>query len=154
MNRRPILLDVNVLFALLWPRSEFHVAVRAWFRGQASSNWSTCPVTQSGFVRLLSNPALSVDAPSVEDAMSLLRSNLTHPGHVFWPDDLDLLRSIELSGAKLQGHRQITDAYLLGLAIHRKGHFATLDKSVASLLPGNRDAAGWIIDLSKTLRQH
>lgn len=154
MNRHPILLDVNVLFALLWPRSEFHGPVRAWFRDQASRAWATCPITQSGLVRLISNPALSVDATSVDEAMSLLRSNLAHPGHVFWPDDLDLLRSIGLSGAKLQGHRQLTDAYLLGLAIHRKGHFATLDKSVASLLPVNRDAAGWIIDLSKTLRQH
>jgi uncharacterized protein len=148
MTERGILLDVNVLLALFWPPHEFHHQVRGWFRDRANKQWATCPITQNGFVRIASNPAFSRDALSVDDALRLLKANLSHPGHVFWPDDLDLTASLSLSGARLQGHRQITDAYLLGLAMHHKGRLATLDNSVATLLPRGSRTPDWIIDLS------
>jgi uncharacterized protein len=154
MSDRVILLDVNALIALLWPASEFHLPVRTWFRDQASKAWATCPITQSGFVRVLSNPALSTDAPSVAEALNLLQLNLAHPGHRFWPDDLDLMSAIARSGARLQGHRQITDAYLLGLAMQRKGQLATLDRSLAALLPRNREEGESVIDIGRTFRRH
>lgn len=154
MSDRVILLDVNALIALLWPSSEFHLPVRTWFRDHGSMGWATCPITQSGFVRVLSNPALSADAPSVTEAMGLLQLNLAHSGHVFWPDDLDLKSAIARLGARLQGHRQITDAYLLGLTIRRKGQLATLDRSLAALLPRGRDSSELVIDIGRTFRRH
>jgi uncharacterized protein len=154
MINRVILLDVNTLIALLWPASEFHLPVRTWFRDQASKGWATCPITQSGFVRVLSNPALSGDALSVAEALHLLRLNLAHPAHVFWPDDLDLMSAVIPSGARLQSYRQITDAYLLGLAIQRKGQLATLDRSLAALLPRGGDSGDSLIDISRTFRRH
>lgn len=154
MSGRVILLDVNALISLLWPASEFHLSVRAWFRDHSSDGWATCPITQSGFVRLVSNPALTADAPSVPEAVELLQVNLTHPGHEFWPDDLDLMEAIAQSGARLQGHKQITDAYLLGLAIRRKGQIATLDRALSGLLPRERAGGGWVVDIDRSSRRH
>jgi uncharacterized protein len=154
MSSRVILLDVNALIALLWPSSEFHLLVRTWFRDHASNGWATCPITQCGFVRVISNPALSPDAPSIAEALSLLQLNLAHSGHVFWPDDLDLVGAITHSGARLQGHRQITDAYLLGLAMQRKGQLATLDRSLVTLLPRGRDEGNTAIDIGRAYRRH
>lgn len=154
MSHRVVLLDVNALIALLWPSSEFHLVVRTWFREHASKGWATCPITQNGFVRLVSNPALSTDAPSVLEAMELLHLNLAHPGHEFWPDDLGLKEAIAQSGAQLQGHKQITDAYLLGLAIRRKGQLATLDRSLSALLPREHESGGWVIDIHRPSRRH
>jgi uncharacterized protein len=153
MSSRLILLDVNALIALLWPASEFHVPVRAWFREHASRGWATCPITQCGFVRVLSNPAMSAYGPSLSDALHLLQLNLSHPGHTFWPDDLDLMSAAARTGARLQGHRQITDAYLLGLAMQRKGQLATLDRSLAALLPKDQSEGDSVIDIGRTFRR-
>jgi toxin-antitoxin system PIN domain toxin len=141
------LLDVNVLLALIWPYQEHHEKVRTWFLANAVRHWATCPITEAGCVRLLSNPAVTPEALSPSEALQLLMANLQHPGHVFWPDDLDLPASLSLCGAKLQGHRQITDAYLLGLAFHHKAHLVTLDSGVLSLLPPSIRTPGRVIDL-------
>ena len=143
----PFLLDVNVLFALVWPFQEHHEKVRIWFAANAARHWVTCPLTQAGCVRLLSNPTVTPEALSVADALQVLNANLRHPGHVFWMDELDLPASLSVSGAKLQGYRQITDAYLLGLALHHKAHLATLDSGIASLLPPSPRTATRVIDL-------
>lgn len=141
------LLDINVLLALWMPTQQDHAKVAAWFRAEGSRHWATCPVTQAGFVRLASNPALTPDALSVAGAVEVLRANLMHPGHVFWEDDLDVPASLSLCGRKLQGHRQVMDAYLVGLVVHRKGHLVTLDRSMSSLLPANPGPTR-VIDLS------
>jgi toxin-antitoxin system PIN domain toxin len=141
------LLDVNALLALVWPAQEHHERVRAWFLANASRHWATCPITQAGCVRLLSNPTVTPGALSVHDALQVLAANLKHPGHIFWPDDLELLSSLSLCGSKLQGYRQITDAYLLGMAIHRKAHLVTLDGSIASLLASSARTATRVIHI-------
>jgi uncharacterized protein len=151
MVNSAFLLDVNALLALVWPSQENHERVRAWFVANASRHWATCPVTEAGCVRLLSNPTVTPGALSVNDALQVLTANLKHPGHVFWPDDLDLLRSLSLCGSKLQGHRQITDAYLLGIAIQRKAHLVTLDGSIASLLSRSVRTATQVIHIPTTL---
>jgi len=124
------LLDANVLIALAWPEHVSHEKVGRWFVRHAAAGWATCPFTQAAFVRVLSNPAFSVEALTPENALEVLESNLGLPGHHFWADSIsapDALRSIE---GRLRGHQQITDAYLLGLAIHHKGRLATLDKGI------------------------
>ena len=129
------LLDVNVLVALSWPTHESHQRVERWFANHARQGWATCPITQAGFVRILSNRSFSQDALTVADAIRLLASNLQHSEHLFWPNELSLYQAVSPFGKRLVGHQQITDAYLLGLAQHRKGKLATLDTSVATLLP-------------------
>jgi toxin-antitoxin system PIN domain toxin len=128
------LLDVNLLIALLWPAHESHDQAQRWFGHNAHHGWATCPFTQAGFVRIASNPAFSPDAVSPTEAAGLLASNLKHPDHLFWPDEITLTQAIQPFSARLAGHQQVTDAYLLGLAMHRKGKLATMDHAVAALL--------------------
>ena len=129
------LLDVNVLVALMWPAHESHARAQEWFARSARRGWATCPMTQAGFARIVSNPSFSPDAVSPSEAVRLLATNLAHRQHRFWPDDLTLAKATERFRKTLAGHRQFTDAYLLALAIHRKGKLATLDRAIASLLP-------------------
>jgi uncharacterized protein len=153
MRDRGFLLDVNVLLALLWPTHQFHDVVRTWFRDHGSRHWATCPLTQNGFVRLASNPAITRDALSISESLLLLQANLAHPGHIFWPDDLGLAEALARSNARLQGYRQLTDGYLLGLAIHHKGQVVTLDGGMASILPPAVRDTDWIVDLSTARRR-
>lgn len=129
------LLDVNVLIAMTWPAHRAHGKVQQWLAHHAREKWATCPFTETAFVRILSNPAFSPNALTPADAIALLRSNLAHPAHQFWPDNLGLLDAIASCEGRITGHQQITDAYLLGLALHRKGKLATLDSGIASLVP-------------------
>jgi len=129
------LLDVNVLIAMAWPTHRDHEKVLEWLAHHAREGWATCPLTQTGFVRILSNPAFSANAPTPTDALTLLQANLAHPAHRFWADEVSLIDSLEPFAQKLAGHQQVTDAYLLGLAIHKKGKLVTLDRGVRMLLP-------------------
>jgi uncharacterized protein len=133
--RSRFLLDVNVLIAMAWPTHRAHAKVRDWLGRHANDGWATCPLTQSAFVRILSNPAFSPNALTPADALALLRANLQHSAHRFWPDEISLIDALERFSKRLSGHRQVTDAYLLGLAIHKKGKFVTMDRGVQALLP-------------------
>jgi len=129
------LLDVNVLIALMWPAHESHSQVREWFARHARQGWATCPLTQAAFVRLVSNPAFSRDAVTPREAIALLTANLKHRRHRFWGDEIGLGEAVEPLQGRLVGHRQVSDAYLLGLAIHKKGKLATMDQGLLALLP-------------------
>jgi len=129
------LLDVNVLIGLLWPAHESHADVQRWFGRNARHGWATCPFTQAAFVRIISNPAFSPDAVTPLEAISVLSSNLAHRFHRFWRADLGFSEAVEDFRDGLVGHRQVTDAYLLGLAVHNNGKLATLDRAVLALLP-------------------
>ena len=129
------LLDVNVLIAMAWPTHRAHEKVQEWLTRHAREGWATCPLTQTAFVRILSNPAFSPNALTPGDSLALLQANLGHPAHRFWADELSLDRALEPFVHRLVGHQQVTDAYLLGLAIHRKGKLVTLDRAVRALLP-------------------
>lgn len=129
------LLDVNVLIAMTWPTHSAHGKVQHWLSHRGHEKWASCPFTQTSFVRILSNPAFSPNALTPADALVLLQSNLGHPAHQFWPDDLGLLQAVGRFQPRIVGHQQVTDAYLLGLAIHKRGKLATLDRALLSLLP-------------------
>jgi len=128
------LFDVNLLIALMWPAHEDHDRAQQWFANNAHHGWATCPFTQAAFVRIVDYPAFSPDAVSPVEAAGLLASNLKHQNHQFWADEITLTQAIEPFSIRLTGHQQVTDAYLLGLAIHKKGKLATMDRSVAALL--------------------
>ena len=134
------LLDVNVLIALLWPPHEDHGRAQKWFAQNADQGWATCPITQAGFVRIVSNPAFSRRPVSPSDALEVLMGSLQHRTHRFWTEDIGIAEAVSKFGRRLIGHRQVTEAYLLGLAIHKKGRLVTLDGGLGSLLP-DRDAA-------------
>jgi len=129
------LLDVNVLIAMAWPTHRDHEKVLEWLAHHAREGWATCPLTQASFVRILSNPTFSANALTPTDALTLLQANLAHPAHRFWADEVSLIDSLEPFAQKLVGHQQVTDAYLLGLAIHKKGKLVTMNRGVRTLLP-------------------
>ena len=132
------LLDVNLLIALAWPNHIHHAPARRWFRESRESGWATCPVTQSGFVRVSSNRSALPDAKSPHEAVLLLRRIVALPGHVFWNDDVALASSEEIEPSRLQCHGQVTDAHLLALAMRRHGCLATFDEGIRQLVPGGR----------------
>lgn len=132
------LLDVNVLVAMAWPHHAAHEKVQAWLSQHAHEGWATCPLTQTAFIRILSNPSVSSYALTPRDALDLLQANVGHHAHRFWADDLSVVEALEPLTARLAGHQQVTDAYLLGLAIHKKGKLATMDRAVSALLAEKR----------------
>ena len=140
------LLDVNVLIAMAWPTHSGHEKVHEWLARHAREGWATCPLTQIGFVRILSNPAFSPNALTPAHALTLLHANLGHPAHRFWADELSFTQALEPFHPRLAGHQQVTDAYLLGLAMHKKGKLATMDGAVLGLLSG-KDADRSFIEL-------
>jgi toxin-antitoxin system PIN domain toxin len=138
------LLDVNVLIALAWPTHIAHQKVQEWFARHAREGWATCPLTQTAFVRILSNPAFSPNALTPAHAVALLRANLGHPSQRIWADELSFIQALEPFRPRLAGHQQVTDAYLLGLAMRKKGKLATMDRAVLTLLPEKSAARGFI----------
>lgn len=150
---RTALLDVNVLIALLWPAHDHHDAAHEWFASRGKrSRWATCPLTEMGFVRIVSNPAFSPDALGPADALMLLEHNIGHPEHEFWPDDVGLVEAVGPLAARLQGHRQLADAYLLGLALRRRGTLASFDGGLRALAGGERAAGLELVPTGQTPR--
>lgn len=145
----PILLDVNVLVALFWYDHSDNDAAWRWFREIERNGWATCPFTQTAFVRILSNPAFSRESVSPVEAIALLEDAIDRSTHEFWPDDLSLAEAAAYLRPDLSGHKQVTDAYLLGLAIHRRAKLATFDKPLASLLPASLRKSDWIIEIPR-----
>jgi uncharacterized protein len=127
------LLDINILTALLWPTHEYHETAHRWLGARADAPWATCSLTQLGFVRIVSNPAFSRDALSPVEALALLGENLAHPAHEFWTESLQVPPAVQAMEDRLQGHKQLTDAYLLALARRRKGVLATFDRGLRTL---------------------
>jgi toxin-antitoxin system PIN domain toxin len=126
---KPFLLDINVLIALAWPNHVHHREAQIWFEKRGASRFRTCPITQSGFVRISSNPAFSPQAVTPGEALALLDHIKRLPGHAFWPDDISLTDA--LAGKTLTGHRQVTDTSLLALATAHGGVLASLDRAIA-----------------------
>lgn len=131
--------DVNVLVALAWPNHVHHDCARAWFEASHRRGWATCPVTESGFVRVSSNRKVVPDARGPGDAILLLREMTALPGHVFWTDATSLARSQWIEIDRLVGHGQVTDAHLCAVALQHEGRLVTFDAGVAEVLPRGVD---------------
>lgn len=122
-----------MLLALCDPNHLDHDRVQNWFGKTGGKAWASCPITQNGFIRILSNPAYPGLSGSVTTAVTLLQGLLQHKGHEFWPDDYSIAAgTVDLS--RVTGSKQITDLYLLGLAVRRKGKFASLDTRIPAHL--------------------
>lgn len=119
-----VLLDANVLIALVVEDHVHHEAAEAWFTG-AAGLFATCPITQGALVRLLVRHGASAD-----QAIEVISSLATQDGHEFWADDL-AYDEVAMTG--VIGHRQVTDAYLATLARRRGRRLVTFDEGLASL---------------------
>ncbi len=129
------LLDLNVLIALAWPNHVHHTLALGWFRQNQHLGWATCPHTQSGFVRVSSNLQALPMRVSPREAIGVLRRIVALPHHNFWLDDVSLVDSPFVARERLTGHRQVSDAHLLAIALRHGGRLATLDHGFLGLLP-------------------
>lgn len=123
------LLDVNVLIALLDAGHMHHGLATQWLVEHLSDGWASCPLTQNGCIRILSQTAYPNRAPASEVASRLAEAT-AHPAHQFWADAVSLLTPGFIHWPQLLTGRHITDAYLLALAVKNGGCFVTLDKGV------------------------
>jgi hypothetical protein len=138
---KPVLLDVNVLIALAWETAERHEEAQAWFERNRGRHYASCPITQAGFVRLSANGSLFPQPATPWSAVLLLETILANPLHVFWPDDIPMRQAMVRVGTP-QGHKQVTDAYLIGLAGAHGGVLATFDRKAQQIAPGNVELIG------------
>lgn len=122
------LLDINVLIAALDAAHVQHATARGWLE-QRVGGWASCPLTQNGCVRILSQPTYPSPVPAGE-VVARLRKATAHASHEFWPDDVSLLDARKVDSTRLLGPRQVTDVYLLALAVEHGGRFVTFDRRV------------------------
>ncbi len=125
------LLDIKVLIALLDPDHVFHERAHGWWRSQAKSGWASCPLTENGVVRIMSNPAYSRGATfRPGELIERLDLFVSQSNHEFWPDDLSLRDKTALVRDRLHSSRAITKVYLLALAVKHQGSLATFDQAI------------------------
>lgn len=126
------LLDVNVLIALLDAGHIHHLRAQQWLAQEIDNGWVSCPLTQNGCLRIMAQPSYPQALPLQAVAQRLSQA-LAHAKHTFIADDYSLLDVEQLNWDLLLGHRQVTDSYLLGLAVRYQCRFVTFD---ARLSPG------------------
>ena len=129
-DRRPRLLDVNALVALAWPNHQFHRVVLARLDERPVPLWATCALTQLGFVRLSSNPAIVGVRRTPAQALELLDDLVRDRRHRYL-ESLPPPRQSARHFRHLLGHQQVTDAYLLAVAAKNRAVLLTLDRRLA-----------------------
>ena len=125
------LLDVNVLIALFDADHTSHRNAVAWFSEHASAGWASCPITQNGCVRIMAHPSYP-NAHSVVEIVKRLRAATAHAAHQFWPDSQSMLDERLIDASRVHGPRQLTDVYLLALAVKNGGRLVTFDATIAT----------------------
>ncbi len=136
---------MNVLIALVDADHLSHGTVRKWFLRNHESGWATCPITENGMVRVLSQPKYQSGQRTpaeVVDTLNALKSAFAD-SYQFWTDDVSLSDSSRFDPALIAGTKQVTDVYLLGLAARHKGALVSLDRSLA--WSAVRDGSGRLV---------
>jgi uncharacterized protein len=123
------LFDVNVLIALLDQDHVHHARAMAWLDENIATGWASCPLTQNGCLRILSQPAYPNPLPLAAVAERLAEAAAT-PHHMLWPDAISLLDSGRIEWSFVLGSRQVAEVYLLALAVAQDGRLVTLDRTV------------------------
>lgn len=132
------LLDINVLIALLDRAHVHHRPARVWFEAHIGHGWASCPITQNGCVRIMSQPAYPQPI-SPAQAIARLRAATATQHHAFWADEVSVLDPGRIHAERVHGPRQLTDLYLLAMAVQHQGRFVSFDAGIAlGAVPGAR----------------
>lgn len=123
------LLDVNVLIALLDADHTLHGRAMEWFRAEGVQGWATCPITQNGCIRIMSHPSYPNAIP-IHLLTGRLAAAAAGKHHEFWPDDVSVLDPGTIDTARIHSSRQLTDVYLVALAVRHEGRFVTFDAGI------------------------
>jgi toxin-antitoxin system PIN domain toxin len=125
------LLDVNFIIALLDPDHAFHERAHAWWAANLKRGWASCPLTENGVVRIMSNPNYSEKMHFTPgDLIGRLRIFAAQSNHAFWPDEISLRDEKIFAAERILSSRQLTDLYLLALATKHEGRLVTFDKGI------------------------
>jgi toxin-antitoxin system PIN domain toxin len=124
------LFDVNLLLALFQPDHVHFERAQEWWKANQHDGWASCPLTQNGFARILSHHTYPKPLPTAE-AVIRLAEQIDRTDHDFWPDDLSIADGAVFDPSGILGPNQITDAYLLALAVKHGGRLVTLDRGVS-----------------------
>ena len=123
------LLDVNVLLPLLDRQHVDHSAAVRWLEANLSQGWASCPFTEAACLRLLTNPRYS-SPQTPGQVLATLKMLRDSSHHAFWADDLSITDAAVFDWDGLQGHQQVTDIYLLALAVAHEGRLVTFDQRI------------------------
>ena len=125
------LLDVNVLIALVDGSHAFHQRAHQWWAAHARQGWASCPLVENGFTRIMANPGYSASRRfTVVELVGALSRFVAGSDHEFWPDSVTLRDSRVFAADRIHGSRQLTDLYLLALAVEHGGRLATFDRGI------------------------
>lgn len=124
-----VLFDVNVLIAILDVDHVHHLVAHEWWAANRSAGWASCPLTENGMVRIMSQPSYK-NPITTTFAIDLLTEQIAQTDHVFWPDDISLCDTSLFDPGSILGPNQISDVYLLALAVKHGGRLATLDRTI------------------------
>jgi toxin-antitoxin system PIN domain toxin len=125
------LLDINVIIALLDPDHAFHERSHAWWAQNHHNGWATCPITENGVVRIMSSIGYGREYRFTPgELIGQLRRFSEQTDHEFWEDSISLRSEAIFSENLIHNSRQITDLYLLALAVTRDGRLATFDEKI------------------------
>ena len=136
------LLDVNVLIALFDEAHIHYEHAHRWFGQNRKYGWAACPITINGCIRIMSSPLYRHLRTTPDEVAHRLRGFCDTPEHQFWPDSVSMVDGISFEMSNVIGHKNVTDVYLLGLAIRNHGRLATFDhgiplNAVSGARPGN-----------------
>ena len=135
------LLDVNILVALIDPNHVGHEAAHRWFEAEGSKAWATCPMTENGVIRIVGNVRYPATPGSPAEVATIMAQMCRLPGHSFWPDDISLLTADHVDASQILTSAQVTDTYLLALAVANGGKLATFDRRLTpNGVAGGKDA--------------
>lgn len=127
------LLDLNVVVALTDDEHEHYESAHRWFSTLSGESWGTCPLSDAGYIRLGTSPAARIGSGSFTAAIAVLVDLARRPGYCFWPITDEWAQLTAPFASRIFGHQQVTDAYLLGLAIKEDGVLVTFDKAIRYL---------------------
>jgi uncharacterized protein len=126
------LLDVNVLIALIDSTHVGHDSAHEWFEREGRQSWATCPITENGVIRIVGHATYPNTPGSPAEVAAIVAQFRTLPGHVFWSDDISLLEAGDVDTSQILTSGQVTDSYLLALAVRRHGRLATFDRRLST----------------------
>ena len=123
------LYDVSILLALLDNHHPGHADVSKWVEVNLEQGWLSCPLTQNGYLRVRSQPSYPRPLGLAEAYGQLLDASSSQH-HQFIADDISLLDDTLVRFRDLTGPRQLTDIYLMALAVAHGARLVTLDKRI------------------------
>ena len=140
------LLDVNVILALIDPSHVFHDRSHIWFESAGRRSWATCPLTENGAIRIFGHRRYLEGPGSPAAAASLVGGLRAAANHQFWPDSFSLFDESLVSTEIIRTSAEVTDTYLLTLAVLRGGNLATFDRKLSTAAVKGGAAALHLID--------